>query len=211
VYAAVADLRAEGVTEAQATDDRLTALIEEASREIDRVTGWFFEPRFMRYRLSGRGTPSLQPPAPPITLDILAIDGTEQSLDEEVLVVVGAPVVVGDDGPRLTLLGGRTFTRGEANIEVGGRFGFTEDDGTPEGRTPLAIRRACMLMVLRGLPLLTSADSDDAKNRWRILEERTRDQSYKLDRQKGSGPITGDPEIDGILLRYRRPMALGGV
>ena len=96
------------------------------------------------------------------------------------------------------MLHGATFTKGEANIEVEGRFGFTEDDGTPEGRTPLAIRRACILMVLRGLPLLTSADSDDAKNRWRILEERTRDQSYKLDRVQRSAAFTGDPEIDSI-------------
>lgn len=211
MYAAVEDLRAEGVTEAQASDDRLSALIDEAGREIDRVTGWFFEPRSMRYRLSGRGTPSIEPPAHPIALDRVSIDGADHSLSDDDLVVMGAPVVPSEDGPRLTLLHGATFSRGEANIEVEGRFGFTEGDGTPEGRTPLAIRRACMLMVLRGLPLLSSADSDDAKNRWRILEERTRDQSYKLNKSSGAGEITGDPEIDGILMRYRRPIALGGV
>ena len=49
----------------------------------------------------------------------------------------------------------------------------------------------------------------EARNRWRILEERTRDQSYKLDRVSRSGVLTGDPEVDEILLRYRRPAPMG--
>ena len=45
MYASVDDLRAEGVTDAVATDARLGALIGLASRYIERVTGRFFEPR----------------------------------------------------------------------------------------------------------------------------------------------------------------------
>ena len=66
-------------------------------------------------------------------------------------------------------------------------------------------------MVMRLLPPLADTDvTEDARNRWRIIEERTRDQSYKLDRA-APGPLTGDPDIDRILLRYRRPMAMGVV
>src|SRR5438093_2937915 len=36
---------------AQATDDRLLALIDEATRSIDRATGWFFAPRLLTVRL----------------------------------------------------------------------------------------------------------------------------------------------------------------
>ena len=79
------------------------------------------------------------------------------------------------------------------------------------GRTPLAIRRACVLMVLRWLPELAGPESEDARNRWRVIEERTRDQSFKLDKLTEVGPFTGDPEIDRNLLRYRRPMAMGAV
>ena len=89
-------------------------------------------------------------------------------------------------------------------------WGYTEPDGTPEGRVPLAIRRACILLVLRWLSPLADGDgAEDARNRWRIIEERTRDQSYKLDRVQLSGAFTGDPEIDGILARYRRPPGMG--
>ena len=86
----------------------------------------------------------------------------------------------------------------------------TEPDGTPEGRTPLAIRRACMLLVLGRLAPLASDDAFDERNRWRVLEERTRDQSIKLDRLgTTAASLNGDPEVDKLLLRYLRPRPMG--
>jgi hypothetical protein len=212
VYATVQDLREEGVTGAQASDSRLLALLDEATRTIDRVTGLFFEPRPATYRLDGRGTPTLEPLVPPIEVVRLAVDGTELPLDLGSLVIAGAPVGPGFDGPRFTLRHGRRFPKGRGNVEAEGVWGYTEDDGTPTGRTPLEIRRACMLLVLRMVPLLADSEAaSDARNRWRIIEERTRDQSYKLDRVSASAPWTGDPEVDAILARYRRPMGLGAV
>jgi hypothetical protein len=210
VYATVDNLRDEGVTVAQASDDRLTVLIDEASSFIDQATGWFFEPRALVYRLDGRDAPSIEPPAPPIRVDRLAIEDTVLSTDPEDLVIVGAPVQPGFDGPRLTLRHGRVFPRGQGNVEAEGLWGYTEPDGTAEGRIPLAIRRACILIVLRWMAPLGDEDaSGDARNRWRIIEERTRDQSYKLDRLQQSGAFTSDPEIDRILCRYQKPIGLG--
>ena len=210
MYATVDDLRDEGVTVAQASDDRLVGLIDEATRAIDKATGWFYEPRAATYRLDGRAALSIEPPAPPIRVDRLAIASTELSLAPEDLVVVGAPVPPAFEGPRLTLRHGRVFPRGEGNVEVEGLWGYTEDDGSETGRTPVEIRRACMMLVLRGLPLLGDVDAaGDARSRWRIIEERTRDQSYKLDRETRPAPLTGDPDVDAILGRYRRPPALG--
>lgn len=209
MYATVDDLRAEGVDQAQASDTRLEALLDEASRTIDRLTGWFFEPRAATYRLDGRGTPSLEPPAPPIRINRLIVVGYNLPRDPEHLVVVGAPVEPGFDAPRLTLRHGR-FPRGMANVIVRGLWGYTEPDGTPNGRTPLAIRRACILLVLRWLPLMGDTDdATEARDRWRIIEEKTRDQSYKLDKPGDPGPLTGDPEVDRILMRYGRPAGLG--
>jgi hypothetical protein len=209
VYATVADLHAEGVIPAQASVARLKALLEEASRTIDRLTGWFFEPRAATYRLDGRGAPSLEPPAPPIRINRISVVGYNLPRDPEHLTVVGAPVQPGFDAPRLTLRHGR-FPRGGANVIVRGLWGYTEPDGTPHGRTPLGIRRACILLVLRWLPLMGDADdAAEARDRWRIIAEKTRDQSYKLDRPGEPGPLTGDPEIDRILARFRRPAGLG--
>ena len=208
MYATVADLRAEGVTVAQADDGRLEALIDDATAEIDRVTGWFFEPRSLTLTLDGRGAPTLELPAPPIGLDRVTIDGADISLSADELNVVGAPVAPGFDAPRLTRRFGR-FPRGHGNVVALGLFGYTEPDGTAEGRTPTAIRRACILLVLRWLHPLADDGGFDARNRWRIIEERTREQSYKLDRPGSGGGPTGDPELDAILLRYRRPAPMG--
>jgi hypothetical protein len=208
VYATVADLRAEGITVAMAADDRLRALVDEAGGVIDRVTGWFFEPRLATFQLDGRGSPSLEPPVPPIRLDRLTIDHHDIALPDAVH-IVGAPVGPGFDAPRIALRSWRRFPHGTANVTMEGLWGFTEPDGTAEGHTPREIRRACVLLVLRGIDPLAGSASSDARNRWRILEERTRDQSYRLAGLSGTNPLTGDPEIDGILVRYRRPIGLG--
>lgn len=210
MYASVADLRNEGVTVAEASDERLLSLIDEATQLIDRVTGWFFEARTTTLRLSGRGRPTLELPVPSIQLTRLTVDGQEQSLDPDDLFVVGAPIGVDFDGARMTRLRHRVFHRGHGNVVAEGRFGFTEYDGTAEGRTPRAIHRACMLLVLRGVPLLSSEAAADARSSWRIIEEQTRDQSYRLSPTEASTIVlTGDPEVDSLLRPYLRPPPLG--
>lgn len=209
MYASVADLRAEGVTLAAASDARLEALLTEADAFIDRVTGWFFEPRALTLRLDGRDTPTIEPPVPVVRLDALLLDGAPLSLDADDLVVVGAPVAPGFDAPGFTLRRGRVFTRGDGNVTAVGVWGYTEPDGTPFGGTPFAIRRAAMQLALRVLPKVADADGSTA-SAWRLIEERTRDQSYRLAAPLGLGVVfTGDPEIDQVLARYRRPPGLG--
>jgi hypothetical protein len=211
MYASALDLRAEGVTAAEASDARLELLLDEAARLIDRVTGWFFEPRALTLHLSGRGAPSIELPVPPIRIDRLTLGGAELALDPSELLIVGAPVQPGFDGPRLTRRHGRVFPRGQGNVVAEGLWGFTEDDGTPEGRTPRAIRRACMLLALRSLAPLADDASFEARSRWRIVEERTRDQSYRLDpaRSAASASLTGDPEVDALLVPYVRASPIG--
>jgi hypothetical protein len=227
VYATVAELRDEGVTPAQADDARLVALLDEASRTIDQVTGWFFEPRVLSLRLEGRGTPTIEPPFPPIRIDRLRIGSLDISLDPRDTIIVGAPIQPGFDGPRITLRHGRRFPRRDGTLPLPSMFsmaplpvlddtiladgvwGYTEFDGTALGRTPSEIRRACMLLALRGVPPLGDDAAWDARNRWRIVSERTRDQSYQLAPNDAFGALTGDPEADRILRRYRRPAGLG--
>ncbi len=228
MYASVADLREEGVTAAMASDARLARLLEEATATIDRVTGWFFEPRTASYRLDGRGTPTLELPVPPIVLtrvDSAFEDGTfgqraltplvpwgapRLPLDESGMVVRGAPVAAGFDGPRITLRFGFAFPRGRGNVLVEGLWGYTEPDGSLHGRTPLSVRRAAMLLVLRNLAPLGNDDAFEARARWRIVEERTRDQSYRLDPLRVRAPVlTGDPDVDVLLAPYVRPAPLG--
>ncbi len=210
MYASVDDLRAEGVPVSAASEERVRALLIESSALIDRVTGWWFEPRYATLQMDGRGTPSLEPPVPPLRLDALLVGEEPVSLAEGRLEVVGAPVAPPFDAPRIAWHG-RLFPKG-IRVSLVGLWGYTEPDGTPLGRTPLAIRRATLLLALRGIPKLGDADGAAARSAWRLLEEKTRDQSYRL--QPLAAPslaLTVDPEVDQILARYRRPAGLGAV
>ncbi len=210
MYATVADLRAEGVTLAMATDARIAALIVDACAFVDAATGWFFSPRVATYRLDGRGGSTLELPVPPIRIDEIAVDGAAMSLDPRDVVIEGAPVSPGFIAPRLTLRRHRHFRKEVGNVTLRGLWGYTEADGTAEGRTPAAIRQVTMQLVVRALPVLTDGDAwESARQRWRLIEERTRDQSYRLGPRAVATFLTGDPELDAVLLRYRRPQGLG--
>ena len=82
---------------------------------------------------------------------------------------------------------------------------------SPTGCTPRSIKRACALLVLQWLHPLGSDVSMDQRNRWRVIAERTRDQSVSFERAGKSEPLFGDWEIDSILRRYRKPMGMGSV
>jgi len=207
-YATIEDIRDEGFSIAEISDERARRALDEASAMIDAVTGQFFAPRALSLVLEGRGAPSLWLPVPILRLDSLVVQGAPWSTDEDDLAIVGGPVTPGADGPRLTRHWG-VFPRG-ASIRVEGLWGYTEPDGTPRGRTPLAIRRACLLLLTRLASPLANDASTDARTQWRIVEERTRDQSIRLADPSARAPVlTGDAEIDGLLWPYTRRPGFG--
>ena len=205
LYASVDELRAEGIGERDASDERLSALSRAATSEIDRICGWWFEPRGARFELSGRGSRSLELPVPPIRIDSVFVRGERVPVNS--FHVEGAPILPGFNMPLITWKSARRFPQALGGVVVEGRFGFTEPDGSKEGMIPPSIRRACMLMVLGGIHPLAHEAAFDARNRWRLVEEKTRDQSYKLT-AVASG-LNIDPEVEAVLCRYRRPAPLG--
>ncbi len=69
-----------------------------------------------------------------------------------------------------------------------------------------------MLLALRGLPPIADVEArEDNRRRPRIVEERTRDQSYRLAPAPTALDLSGEPEVDDILVRYRRPLGLGAM
>jgi hypothetical protein len=109
------------------------------------------------------------------------------------------------------------FSKGVQNIEVVGVWGYTEDvhSGTPWGDTPTLIRHATKLLALREIPTLKPTGVDpacreDSAIRSRIIEEKTREQSYKLAPiRKFGAQYTGDPEIDMLITMFTRPPSIG--
>lgn len=226
-YCLVQDLCDEGVTEAQASDQLLQDRIAYASRFIDACTRRWFEPRWRTYLLDGPGHDTLFLDVPIVGIDEVAAavgDGVPEdgdlvdSGDYRVYnrhLSQGLTAPDDRDNPKLVRVGGK-WPRGRQNVRVTGAFGYTEvphgSATSTEGVTPELIRRCCVLLVLRDLAKLSDADAQADAKGGRVVEERTRDQSYKRGRsrvdllgQGGATAWTDDPEINGLLDLFRAP------
>jgi hypothetical protein len=236
-YCSLSDMRAEGVTTAMATDARLMLIIARASKLVEKYTGRFFEPRYLQINVDGNGakaktlgqvliaidqlnfqTSPLFPSNLPVTSDFYRVYNRH---------LAGQLFPDDRNNPKLELFSSSedlagvrpfsfsrlVFPRGQQNVAVSGVWGYTDPDGTPCGGTPEGIRRVTQLLVMRDLHKLTDLDRrEDSLKRARLTSEGTRDQHYTLDGAKTLGlasSFTGDPEIDGILVSYLRPMSIG--
>lgn len=117
------------------------------------------------------------------------------------------------------------FLERRRNVEVLGVFGCTEllagevggeysaQVPASYGATPPAIRRACLLLTCRRYMRLESAGGAlDTYLAGRVQGESTRDQSYSLGApvgEDGAYGLTGDLEVDNLLMLYPPPLRLG--
>jgi hypothetical protein len=240
MYATVQQLRDEGVTTAQATDDQLLARISRCSQLIDRWTGRSFEPKEKTLLIDGSGGSILQIGPAIISISEVRVLGqsslyimsSDEPIDLDQIRVYNRHLTEEltdpDDrnNPKIQWLafeGSRRmpevapiayFPRGVQNIQVTGVFGYTDPDGSPEGKTPDLISYACMQMVVADLPKLGDVEARDEQSmRGRVTSLRTRDQSitWSAVSSKQAGAWTGSQAIDNILASYRRPPTLGAV
>jgi hypothetical protein len=234
-YCMLCDLREQGILDADASDAKLLLLANEASRLLERFTGRFFEPRHQTIVVDGTGAEKLLLDQPIVAveevlltsplIDDSDIEGTDFQVYNRHL---SQGLISPDDreNPKLDLASYGEFVteevdfvprsawpRGKQNVSVAGVFGYTDPDGSPEGMTPSEIRRVAMMLVYRELLTLTSADREDRRLRHLVTSETVRDQSiarkFAGDAKGGCTAFTGDPDIDGIILRYRRGMGMG--
>lgn len=209
MYCTLAEVRAEGVTVAQASDARVNAAIALAGKYIDRVTGRFFEERTLTLTLDGDGDNTLLLPLPIVSISAIEIADEEYDLDDfEVYNRLypddrGCPKIVFSEG---------IFPEGYQNIEVTGVFGYLDTEGTGEEETrvtPSLITRACLkLVILDLIPQIGSAEDQDERLRRYLTSETTDGHSYTLSELAVSGGASGDSEVDRILAMYRRPIGV---
>ena len=196
-YCTIDDLRAEGVSEEDYSDEELGRLIGASSEFIDRVTGQCFELREKVIRLDGRGGKNL-------VLPIFLSEAYSVKVDhEEIEDYVLYNRMEDRAYPKIFRCAG--WARGRLNVEVFGQWGYVEEDGT----TPPAIKRAAMKLALYNFPALTDSEAQEENAiRGLLLSETTDGHTYMLSdsavAEAYSGAITGDAEIDGILKSYMR-------
>lgn len=223
MYTDIDAIRAEGVTVAKASDDKILQLIRVWQRNIEAITRNWFVPRQMTWEMDGNGTTLLQLPVPIISVASVSVDGESVSADAY-RVYNGRGESGRDDrkNPRIKLLTAETsifagtgqvrrrvtlFEVGEKNVEVEGVFGYVE----PDGSTPAPIVYALKKLVVRGCSPM--AGSSGALPAGPVIEEETDRHRRKwadpfVSTKVWSSTGTGDLEVDQILASFRSPFSI---
>ncbi len=215
------ELRDEGFDTTELPEKRLQAILTRVGGFIRSVTG---RQRFgsvgLEVEARGSGADFLILPDPIIGLGAITEgliaegvrDGKDYDLaDIEVmnrhLRVQSAADRDDRDLPGLLLPGG---TWPAAYLYwVTGVFGYTDPDlGVPgPGHLPMPLRQAAVRLAIRETPQqLVFDEVEDRKNRHRTQSDRMGSHGSAFYRGR-AGAITGDPEIDDILLQYVRPIS----
>ena len=197
-YCTIEDLRAEGITEEQFTDEQLEKLISNACEYIDGITGQWFEPREKIFRLDGRGGQNLVLPVFATEIEYVKVDG--EILDDDYVLYNRM-----EDRVYPKIFRNKRWKIGKLNIEVKGTFGYVDEDLT----TPADIKRIAMKLALYQFPALSDKEAlEDQNMQGLLISETTDGHSYELSEEAvaslKAGAITGDSEIDDVLKKYMR-------
>ncbi|MDR1648879.1 MAG: hypothetical protein LBR71_01345 [Synergistaceae bacterium] len=204
MYCTPEDLRQEGVTEEQANDERLADLCFLVGQYIEVMVGQWFEPRAKTLRLDGSGGKILALPVFLIEPQLVKSNGVP--VNDYTLYNRIAPE---DDRSYPKIRREAGWPKGNLNIEIGGVWGYVDEDGDGGYITPPLIRLAAKKLAIMQTPLLGDTAAQEEKvTRGMIASETTDGHSYTLDRNLqtllASRQFTGDAEIDQILERYSK-------
>jgi hypothetical protein len=237
-YATVQDVYDSGLS----TDSYSIAVVRKALAKatalLERWTGRVFRAEYRTVRVDGGGGMKLRFREPIIAVEALEIsdeftqDYLVSTADREVFIYnrhIRLGQLSPDDrrNPRIEYSYGLRplgangyFSDGSQEVKVTGIFGYTEPDGSPLGGTPLEVRDLTVKVALLHVDGAATNAGWDAKNKWKVVEERTREQTIKYG---GAGAstgglvapgstsfFTGDEEIDSAILRLRVGPAMRG-
>ncbi len=190
---------------------RLIQAIGTASRMLEMFTRNFFEPRRQSLRISGDGGAALFLSHAISALGAVTLN--QSLLDAENVLVFNRHLHghAEDRGnPKLERLTGE-WVRGRLNITLDAVMGHLFA-GLPWGTTPATARQAVKLLTLLEVGTMTGGDREAARNRYRLVSESTRDQSYTMSPSHAGGRgffYVGDPEIDTLIHGLRAPLGIG--
>lgn len=223
-YATIADVRAAGITDGQADDLTVQALLNLYTSFIDRRTRQWFNRRDLTVRVEGRNSNLLQLGVPIIQVTSLRANHHLPTSPGEILDLNRVEVFTARTYPdyrrnpmikiianRGSIYGsyGRSFRRGMFT-DIVGSFGFLE----PDGSTPPEIKRALVKLVIIAINNPIANANGNATGP--VASETTDIHSISyfkpVDEELESrvGTASGDKEVDEILKAYRAPIAIGG-
>jgi hypothetical protein len=230
-YITLSEVRAQGLTTAQASDAEVNAAIDATKQLVDELTGQWFESRALTMLLDGNDTSILHLPVPVIGLTSLFINGDfDNAADPDSYRVYNRTFPDDRRNPKIALFSeeervdiftpasvrerGPAFVFGKQNQKLVGTFGFVETGGL----TPALIKRAQMKLVMKfvsklgpgsaslGAPLgpVGPVTTEMTDGHMQVFGP-----TMKALTKPGTLALTGDPEVEEILKLYRRPIGYG--
>ncbi len=235
-YCSLADIRAEGITVAMASDQKVLDTIAVCQEFIDRACKQWFIPKQLVLEVDGTDSDTLHFGVPIIVVDSLKLNNDPNVLDRTLYRVYNQRLYPDDRrNPRIKLIRSDDirdifvsphpfdrlkFRKGRQNQEIIGSFGFLEADGT----TPKLITRALCKLTISKLqnPLFTDPAAGPPAVPpappiiGPLIEEETDDHRQRYGqsggtispRRPGLTGITDDQEILDIIRLYRAPIGL---
>lgn len=227
-YVTVAEMRAEGVTTAMASDSKITSAVALAQEYFEFQTHLFFNLQTnLTIRLDGNGTPILELPAPAQAITSVTVDGQSvtEIVDPSSLPSTGEFVNYNsreeDDYwfPRLEMYGGLP-TRLERAFYYGSSMPYTitntrsiwpwgkknilivGDFGFVEadGTTPLLVKQAVMRLAIQKLKPLATVNPLGGF----FQSETLGSYSYSVSADVKLGGFSNDSVINEIITNYTR-------
>lgn len=219
LYCSLQDIRDEGVTDTELSDDRALTLIRGWQSWLEKMTGNIFKETEATLDFDGDGSRLLLLPVPLIELTELYInDDFDNVVASTNYVAYTSRGPIQDDrkNPRIKLklsssqsiysrsLSGGVFAIGDRNQRVVGSWGYTESDGS----TPEPVCRAIKVLVIATKELLGDGEIDQLKF-GKVIEEvtdRHRIEYADLYNRLKTWAPTGISEVDLVIQAYRAPM-----
>lgn len=207
MYATKAELIAEGAP-ADISDERATRAIQLASDYIDLMTGQWFEDRAIDYMTNGTGQRMIFLPVFVRAVQSITVDSS--LLDQSEYTVYNRFFPDDRRNPKIEFA--NPLPSGRLNVKISGTFGYVDKKVVEQATsyvTPEQIKKICLMLALGEVDTLSSDSRRDIIDRGRIKEEQTDRHSYTLSDVLGAGAYTGVPEIDQVLIAFRKPLGVG--
>ena len=222
-YATLEQARAFGITVAMVSDADFPEVLALWSRVIDRATGQWFEPRTITAYFDGNSQDEMHLDVPIIAITSLRINGSATALAADKFYAYTSRSIPDDRHDPRIALEADVFERGRKNQVIVGSFGYVEgadDAEIADLETPAPIRRAVLKLMLEKLQVDLEAKGEAEEDKFvgqgPVIEEVTDSHARKWGvawlqstRPGSLAGITQDPEINRIVMLYRRPMIVG--
>ena len=201
------------------------SIIQTAMDFFDLKTGQFFNKRTGVFEIEGNNSSTMLFGVPIIEVTKLLINGTDIELiegaDEDFFAFKGRlkpadnrrnpriklNIAEGTDDLFRRAFFGREFQRGTIT-EITGSFGFLE----PDGSTPTNVKKAILMLasIEINTPVTSSIVGGGAGPLKRVRVDLHEKEFFEIKSATTAGSRSGNPEVDRIIMEYKRPMGIGG-